>query len=82
MRIARFIHNGKRSYGIIDGTTIRCLKSSPFTRSNKIDKTQLSDDIINLKDVRLLAPCTPSKIVCLALNYRSHAEEFKLNILP
>jgi 2-keto-4-pentenoate hydratase/2-oxohepta-3-ene-1,7-dioic acid hydratase in catechol pathway len=30
--------------------------------------------------VRLLAPCTPSKIVALGLNYRSHAEEAKMPI--
>jgi 2-keto-4-pentenoate hydratase/2-oxohepta-3-ene-1,7-dioic acid hydratase in catechol pathway len=29
-----------------------------------------------LKEVRLLAPCVPSKIVCLGINYREHAEEF------
>lgn len=28
----------------------------------------------------MLAPCTPSKIVCLGLNYRSHAEETRLPI--
>ena len=26
----------------------------------------------------MLAPCTPSKLVCLGLNYRSHAEEVKI----
>jgi len=30
----------------------------------------------------LLAPCLPSKVVCLGLNYRNHAEEFKLDIPP
>jgi len=33
-----------------------------------------------LGEVRLLAPCAPSKIVALGLNYRSHAEETKLPI--
>jgi 2-keto-4-pentenoate hydratase/2-oxohepta-3-ene-1,7-dioic acid hydratase in catechol pathway len=28
-----------------------------------------------LADVRLLAPCTPSKIVCVGRNYAAHAEE-------
>ncbi|HED23678.1 MAG TPA: DUF2437 domain-containing protein, partial [Firmicutes bacterium] len=30
--------------------------------------------------VKLLAPCAPSKIVCLGLNYRSHAEEVNLEL--
>jgi 2-keto-4-pentenoate hydratase/2-oxohepta-3-ene-1,7-dioic acid hydratase in catechol pathway len=34
----------------------------------------------NLDKVKLTAPCLPSKIVCLGLNYRAHAEETKLPI--
>jgi 2-keto-4-pentenoate hydratase/2-oxohepta-3-ene-1,7-dioic acid hydratase in catechol pathway len=34
---------------------------------------------VPLEDVRLLPPVTdPSKIICIGLNYRSHAEEFSL----
>jgi len=43
---------------------------------------KLDGSIYELGEVRLLAPCLPSKIVCLGLNYRSHAEEFKLSIPP
>lgn len=35
-----------------------------------------------LDEVKLLPPCFPSKMVCLGLNYRSHAEEFKREIPP
>ena len=35
---------------------------------------------MNSSDVRLLAPCIPSKIVCLGVNYRSHAGEFNSQI--
>ncbi|MEW6447187.1 MAG: fumarylacetoacetate hydrolase family protein [Bacillota bacterium] len=28
-----------------------------------------------LKDLKVLAPCTPGKIVCVGLNYRDHAKE-------
>ncbi|MGH3440567.1 MAG: fumarylacetoacetate hydrolase family protein [Nitriliruptorales bacterium] len=31
-----------------------------------------------LEDVELLAPCTPSKVVCVGLNYRDHAEEIEM----
>ncbi len=34
-----------------------------------------------LDDVRLLAPCAPSKIVCVGRNYAAHAEELD-NVLP
>jgi 2-keto-4-pentenoate hydratase/2-oxohepta-3-ene-1,7-dioic acid hydratase in catechol pathway len=35
-----------------------------------------------LKNVRLLAPCEPTKIVAVGLNYRDHAEEFGTPIPP
>ena len=43
---------------------------------------KLDGNIYELGEVQLLAPCLPSKIVCLGLNYRSHAEEFKLSMPP
>ena len=45
---------------------------------------ELAEDIVRvdgaeyrLCDVRLLAPCTPSKIVCVGRNYAAHAEELE-----
>ncbi len=37
-------------------------------------------EIYNLKDVELLVPATPSKIVCIGLNYREHANELKMKL--
>ncbi len=39
-----------------------------------------SGEILSLDEVELLAPCQPSKIVCVGLNYMSHAREFKMPI--
>jgi 2-keto-4-pentenoate hydratase/2-oxohepta-3-ene-1,7-dioic acid hydratase in catechol pathway len=39
-----------------------------------------SGEILSIEDVELLAPCLPSKIVCVGLNYMSHATEFKMPI--
>ncbi|MBM7855891.1 2-keto-4-pentenoate hydratase/2-oxohepta-3-ene-1,7-dioic acid hydratase in catechol pathway [Desulfohalotomaculum tongense] len=33
-----------------------------------------------LDEVKVLAPCTPGKIICVGLNYRDHAEEFGLPV--
>jgi 2-keto-4-pentenoate hydratase/2-oxohepta-3-ene-1,7-dioic acid hydratase in catechol pathway len=38
-------------------------------------------EIYNLYDVELLAPSTPSKIICIGLNYREHADELKMKLL-
>lgn len=39
-----------------------------------------SGDVIALDDVELLAPCSPSKIVCVGLNYIEHANELKMKL--
>ncbi len=36
--------------------------------------------IFSVQDVRLLPPALPSKVVCVGLNYRRHAEEFSLEV--
>jgi len=35
-------------------------------------------EVLALQDVELLAPCQPSKIVCVGLNYAKHAQELKM----
>ena len=40
---------------------------------------KLTDNIYNLEEVILLAPCTPSKVICVGLNYKAHIEEFNRN---
>jgi 2-keto-4-pentenoate hydratase/2-oxohepta-3-ene-1,7-dioic acid hydratase in catechol pathway len=39
-----------------------------------------SGEVLNLKDVELLAPCQPTKIVCVGLNYVEHARELKMQL--
>jgi len=39
-----------------------------------------SGDILSLDEVELLAPCQPSKIVCVGLNYTEHAQELKMQL--
>jgi 2-keto-4-pentenoate hydratase/2-oxohepta-3-ene-1,7-dioic acid hydratase in catechol pathway len=55
---------------------VHCLRGSPFLR------IEFDGSVYKLEEVRLLAPCYPSKIVALGLNYRSHAEETKMPIPP
>ena len=38
------------------------------------------EESFDLKDVRLLAPVLPSKVVCAGLNYYDHAEELKMPV--
>ncbi len=69
MKTVRFKVDETEHYGILDGNVITKLAQEPYDRIMPLDKTY------NLNEVTLLAPCTPTKIVALGLNYKSHAEE-------
>lgn len=63
------------------------MKLIRFEANNKIYTGILSGEYIEteeesfpLHEVRVLTPCEPTKIVCVGLNYRSHAEELGMKI--
>jgi 2-keto-4-pentenoate hydratase/2-oxohepta-3-ene-1,7-dioic acid hydratase in catechol pathway len=74
VKIVRYAIDGKAEYGIWHGELVQSLAGNPYRHIKTTDRHY------RLGNLRLLPPCTPSKIVALGLNYRSHAEEVKLNI--
>jgi 2-keto-4-pentenoate hydratase/2-oxohepta-3-ene-1,7-dioic acid hydratase in catechol pathway len=58
------------AYGILDGDRIREISGKPW------DKWSEGGKLCAVKDVRLLAPCEPGKILCIGRNYAAHAAEF------
>lgn len=79
MKLIRFMENKAIAYGKLEGEVVVELgEPGPDWCSWQFKETGRQ---FALGDIRLLAPCLPSKVVCLGLNYRSHAEEMKL-ILP
>ena len=81
MRIVRFAVRGKDRYGIVEDNVIHSLRGSPFARFKDPGSSVMFDGgSYELSEVRLLAPCLPSKVVGLGLNYRTHAEETNLSI--
>ena len=69
MRLARFAVLGSPRHGRIEGDEIIELDRSYFEAGPKDVRSY------PLASVRLLAPCVPSKVVCLGLNYHDHARE-------
>ncbi|MFC2045680.1 fumarylacetoacetate hydrolase family protein [Chloroflexota bacterium] len=69
MKIVCFATDGKSRYGILDKDSIQAIEDKPFRH------IKTTNDQYKLSDVKLLAPCKPSKIVALGLNYRSHVDE-------
>ena len=76
MKIARFSYAGKTKYGVVDNQIIKGYRGNPFANP-ATGKVYFAADGTRYKlgEVKLLAPCEPSKIVCLGLNYRKHIEE-------
>jgi 2-keto-4-pentenoate hydratase/2-oxohepta-3-ene-1,7-dioic acid hydratase in catechol pathway len=68
-RYVRFSAKGKTSYGILDGDFVREL------RQNFLHDVTPTGERIALADVRLLAPCEPSKVLAVGRNYQSHLGE-------
>lgn len=74
MKIARFSIDGKEKYGIVNGNTIQAIEDGLFRSINT------TDQYFKLKDVTLLSPCKPTKIVAMGLNYHQHAAELGMAI--
>ena len=69
MKIARYLAHGQISYGVVEGDTVKQLSASPFEPHEVIDHAH------KLSEVKLLAPCVPSKILAIGLNYSSHLDD-------
>jgi 2-keto-4-pentenoate hydratase/2-oxohepta-3-ene-1,7-dioic acid hydratase in catechol pathway len=54
------------AYGILAGDTVRELRGDLFASPVPTGRE------VRLADVRLLAPCEPSKVIAVGLNYQSH----------
>jgi 2-keto-4-pentenoate hydratase/2-oxohepta-3-ene-1,7-dioic acid hydratase in catechol pathway len=65
----RFSSKGKTGYGILDGEFVSEL------RQNFLHEVTPTGERVALADVRLLAPCEPSKVLAVGRNYQSHLGE-------
>ncbi len=72
MRIVRFKAGGKTCYGVLEGPHIVEYSGTPYGAFKKARRKRLLSQMV------LLAPVVPSKIVCVGLNYRDHADEMPL----
>jgi 2-keto-4-pentenoate hydratase/2-oxohepta-3-ene-1,7-dioic acid hydratase in catechol pathway len=77
MRFCRFESDTATRYGLVENSAgkdviTRTLERLPSAESDFHGGTAVA---LPLSSVRLLAPITPSKIVCVGRNYREHAKE-------
>lgn len=74
MKIVRFKGGGKTRYGVLEGTHVVEYAGTPFGPFKRGRKKYPARQTV------FLAPVVPSKIICVGLNYRDHAEEMRLPV--
>ena len=74
MKLVRFERQGAVSYGLVEDSMVYRIEGDIFS------EYKVTEEKFGLSDVKLLAPCEPSKIVAVGVNYRDHATEMKLNL--
>jgi len=74
MRLLRFEKDGRARYGALVDGGVHCLKGDYF---GTFEVTAESYDV---REVKILAPSEPSKVVCVGLNYADHARELNMPI--
>jgi 2-keto-4-pentenoate hydratase/2-oxohepta-3-ene-1,7-dioic acid hydratase in catechol pathway len=68
MQVVRLMYEGDCRYGLADDSTITLISDEPFAAWEP-------ESTIPLQEARLLAPVSPTKVVCVGLNYRAHIAE-------
>jgi len=74
MKFVRFQQGAAIRYGVLEGQAIRIVEGDIF------GKWAMGNQVIKPEDVKLLAPCAPTKAVCIGLNYHDHAQEMNLEL--
>jgi len=69
MRLGRILVEGRPEYCLIEDGRVRVVEGDLF------GSLQASDRVLEMENVQLISPVTPSKIIAVGLNYRDHADE-------
>jgi 2-keto-4-pentenoate hydratase/2-oxohepta-3-ene-1,7-dioic acid hydratase in catechol pathway len=69
MKLVRFEYQGKIFSGAVDGERIEVIQGTLF------DTFKRTGEVFNLPEVKLLPPVSPTKIICVAHNYRGLIEQ-------
>ena len=74
MKYVRFAVDGQEFWGRLDGARIRQVEGDLYERPRESGREFAA------AQVKLLPPAQPTKIVCLGMNYDSHAKEIGLPV--
>jgi len=76
MKIIRFSYQGSVGYGILKNDHLEVIDKP--AGDWLVDRLRPTGQQIKASAIRLLAPCEPTKVLCIGLNYSSHAKELNL----
>ncbi|HWP79261.1 MAG TPA: fumarylacetoacetate hydrolase family protein [Candidatus Acidoferrum sp.] len=76
MKIVRVSEAGETYYGELKGDTVYKIEGELF------GEFTVTDRAVPLANVKLLAPCTPSKVVAIGKNYMDHISEMAAMAAP
>jgi len=74
MKLVRFRVQDRTAYGVLSNEIVTELHGDPFLSLATLTLRHA------VSDLKLLAPCVPSKIVAVGLNYRDHAAELGMSM--
>lgn len=69
MKYVRVLRDNTPVWGVLEGEIVRTLTAAPF------EGVQYDGKSLPIAQCKLLAPCEPTKIVCVGKNYYDHAME-------
>jgi 2-keto-4-pentenoate hydratase/2-oxohepta-3-ene-1,7-dioic acid hydratase in catechol pathway len=74
VKLGRFKKDNTTFYGVITGDMVQETAGDIFAGHHILDVNH------RLSELKVLAPCAPSKIVAVGLNYRTHAAEVRMEL--
>jgi 2-keto-4-pentenoate hydratase/2-oxohepta-3-ene-1,7-dioic acid hydratase in catechol pathway len=74
MKLGRFAKDNKIFYGAVADGAVQEISGDIYSDH------QITDTRYPLDTLKILAPCAPSKIVAVGLNYRTHAAEVNMEL--
>jgi 2-keto-4-pentenoate hydratase/2-oxohepta-3-ene-1,7-dioic acid hydratase in catechol pathway len=81
MKIIGFLKDNHKKTGLLKGNNITELSCSTIESINSRNIEEFQKDTnYKVEEVNVLPPVSPSKIVCVGLNYRDHAAELDMDL--
>ena len=74
MKFVRYQDGSSDGWGIVEGDSVTAVLGDPITGWTKRNRT------LALADLSILPPASPTKVICVGLNYKLHAEESGMEV--